>query len=57
LKSQAAEKLSDNYIKGIIAKFEVRNFPPLPFKSVNIQTEKILNLLAAFNAVKLGFSP
>ena len=34
-------------------KFEVRNFPPLPFKSVNFQTDKIINLLAAFSAVKL----
>ena len=36
-------------------KFKVRNFPLLPSKSVNIQTEKIINLLAAFPAVKLKF--
>jgi hypothetical protein len=57
LKSRAAEKLGDNYIKGMTVKFEVRNFPPLQFKSVNIQTDEIINLLAAFIAVKLGLSP
>jgi hypothetical protein len=54
LKSHAAKKLGDNYIKEMIVKFEVRNFPTLPFKSLNISDGQNHKFTCCISGVRGG---